>query len=316
MTISLWFTQLFGQLSVGVWSTNWPLILLPIVACFSAERLSPQLKRSPMQNANKHFLALLLTMLPGLVFLSLGIYALTALRHAEVDSALCVMVFVVPIFIFSIGLCRASVSWFRNQLFIRQLCRDTQEAGHAIRELAAHLDMTVRILPTDYMACMTVGVVRPMVILSSRAANHLSLPELKAALLHEQVHVRKRDTLWAAISRFIADCAFSRTTKGEDLAKCTREIIADQEASREVDRFLLASVLIKFARHSPTDSYAFAESFACPSTISERVEHLLNNAPVEQKQDMRPLAIKIALACMLVFYPYVIRLVAVVWLHC
>ncbi len=255
-------------------------------------------------------------MLPGLVFLSLGIYALTALRHAEVDSALCVMVFVVPIVIFFIGLCRASISWFRNQLFVRQLCRETNEAGHVICKLAARLDMTVRILPMEYMACMTVGIVRPIVILSSGAANHLSRPELKAVLLHERVHVRKRDTMWAAVSKFIADCAFSRPTKAEDLARRTREIIADQEASREVDRLTLASVLIKFARHSPRDSYAFAESFASPSTISERVEHLLNNAPVGPEQDMRSLVIRIALACMLVLYPYVIRIIAVAWLHC
>ena len=316
MTISSWLTQLFRQLYIGVWSTNWPLILLPIVACFSAQRLSSQLERSSIQNTNKHFLALLLTMLPGLVFLSLGIYAVTLLRHAEVDSALCVMVFVVPIFIFFIGLCRASISWFWNHLFVRQLCRETHEAGQVIRELAAHLDMTVRILPTEYMACMTVGIVRPIVILSSGAANHLSLPELNAVLLHEQVHLRKRDTLWAAISKFIADCAFSRTSKARDLAKRTREIIADQETSREVDRFMLASVLIKFARHPPRDSYAFAESFASPSTISERVEHLLNNSPLTQEQDIHSIVMKIALACMLVFYPYVIRLIVVTWLHC
>jgi BlaR1 peptidase M56 len=315
VTISLWLTRLFGQLSVGVWSTNWPLILLPIVACFSAERLSSQLTRSPIQNTRKHVLALLLATLPGLVFLSLGINALIALRHAEVDSPLCVMVFVVPIVIFSVGLCRASISWRGNRLFVRQLLDQTYEADPIIRELAAHLGLTLRILPTEYMACMTVGVVRPIVILSSGAANHLSRDELKAVLLHEQVHVKNKDTLWAGISRYIADCAFSRTSRAEDLAKRTRETIADQEASKEVDRFMLANVLIKFARHSPTDSYAFFESFACPSTVFERVENLLNNGPVERGQDIRPLAMKIALACMLVLYPCIVRLIAVL-LHC
>ncbi len=226
------------------------------------------------------------------------------------------MVYVVPIIIFSVGLCRASILCFRSQLLVRQLLHETHEAGHAVSQLAGQLDVTVRILPTEYLACMTVGVLRPIVILSSAAADHLSLPELEAVLLHEQVHVRKRDTLWAGIGKFIADCAFSRATEAEDIAKRTREIRADLKVSRQVDPFMMASVLIKFARHSPTDSYAFAESFACPSTISERVEHLLNEAAIERGQDMRPLAIKIALASMLVFYPYFVRLMAVVLLHC
>lgn len=308
---------------VGVWSTNWPLVLLPTLAWYSAERLSSHLRRTEIGNTKKHFLALLLNALPGLVFLSLGIYAFTTLRHAEVDSTLCVMVFVVPNIIFSIGLCRAALLWFRKQQLIRQILRETYEADDAISELAARLAITVRILPTEYLACMTVGVVRPKVILSSGAVGHLAPSELEAVLLHEQVHVRRKDTLWAGVSKLIADCAFPRTTKAEDVARRTREISADQEASREIDRFVLASVLIKFARHTPMDSFSFAESFASPSTISERVEYLLSNSTqppfataIERQQMVHPLEIKIALACMLVCYPYLIRILAVVWLHC
>jgi len=316
MNINLWFAHLFRQVFVGVWSTNWPLILLPFIACICAERLSLRLNPIPYGSNQKHRLAILLSMLPGLVFLSLGIYALDSFRHAEVDSALCVMVFVVPIIIFFIGLCRAALSWLRQRLIVRQLLRETLEADHLIRDLASRLNMTVRILPTDYLACMTVGITRPVVLISSGAVNQLSLPELRAVLIHEQVHVKRKDTLWAAIGKIIAACAFTRTIKAEEVARRAREISADEETSRTVDRLVLASVLIKFARHSPTESYAFAESFACPSTVSERVEHLLSNTATEGEQRMRSLTMKSALACTLILYPYIVHLIAAAWLHC
>jgi Zn-dependent protease with chaperone function len=227
------------------------------------------------------------------------------------------MVFVVPIIIFAVGLANATVSLKKRLQLVRRLLAVTKESDPALRELSEQWQMTIRVLPIEEYACMTVGVLRPIVILSSGAIERLSAQELRAVLLHEQVHVKRKDTLWATLSRFVSDCSFRCSPQAEEIARRTREITADQEASRNIDPRVLASVLVKFARHAPSISYAFAESFASPATISERVERLVDGgSDLHEGQSTSKIMIQVGLASTLILYPYIVRLIAALWLHC
>jgi Zn-dependent protease with chaperone function len=317
MIVSGAIAQALSQMFVGDWSTNWPLLLLPLLAYLCSEKLSAQVELLSYRCKQKHTLAVLLTSLPGLVFLSLGMYATAALRHAEIHSVPCVMVFVVPIIIFSIGIANAAISLRKNLLLVKQLLVATKRPDEALSELGKRRGMNIRVLPIDEFACMTVGILHPTVVLSTGVTERLSAQELEAVLLHEEVHVRRKDTLWATLSRFVSDCCFRYSTQAEAIARRTREITADYEAAKSIDAHVLASVLVKFARHPPTVSYSFAEAFACPTTISERVRHLIEDGSVtHEEENMSKIAVQVGLACTLIFYPYLVHLAAAVWLRC
>lgn len=160
MIMKGWIAQLLEQIVVGVWSTNWPLIVLPILTSFCSERLAFRLDPTSDHGRRKIYLATLLTALPGLVFVSLGVNALNTFSHARVDSALCVVVLVFPIIIFSIGLCRASVAGAQQYFVVRQLRKRTIEADRELCEFAASMKLTIRILHSECLSCMTLGIVK------------------------------------------------------------------------------------------------------------------------------------------------------------
>jgi hypothetical protein len=93
--------------------------------------------------------------------------------------------------------------------------------------------------------------------------------------------------------------------------------MADQLACQDTDRLLLASVLIRFARGLQHRQLNFIESFADRSSVSERVKLLIEDEPQICPSPFRlRIGFVATMASILVLYPLLVKMAAVMWLHC
>lgn len=304
-------------LFASVWSSNWPLLVLPLIAWVIGRKALPFLDRMATDPKWQQRMAIHLSCLPGLVMISLGVSATLGLRHAEIDSLLCIVVFLGPVLICSFAVFRAMVLLAGRRRVLDALRDETIPASRRLQSLADEILVPVRELPDSGFACMVAGVFRPIVIISTGAVESLTDEEIQAVLLHERAHLKRRDTLFATVVTFIAECGFWPTDKVLGVYRRSREIMADQLACRDTDRLLLASVLIRFARDLPHRQLNFIESFADRSSISERVKLLIEDEPPVYPSPFRVRAgCMVTMASILVLYPLLARVAVVMWLHC
>jgi Zn-dependent protease with chaperone function len=304
-------------LFASIWSSNWPLLALPLAAWMIGRTTSPLLDCMADDVRWQQRWAIHLSCLPGLVMLSLGASAMFALRRAQIDSLLCIAVFVGPVFICSIAIFRAMVLLEHRRRALNALRAETIPATPKLQQIADQLQIIARELPDDGYACMVAGVFRPIVIISTRAVESLSDGESLAVLLHERAHLKRRDTLLATLVTFIAECGVWPTDKVLKVYRRSREIMADQLACRDTDRLLLASVLIRFARGLQHRQLRFIESFADRNSVSERVKLLIEDNPQVSGSPFRlRVGFVATVASILVLYPFLARIAVVMWLHC
>jgi Zn-dependent protease with chaperone function len=304
-------------LFASVWSTNWPLLALPLIAWTISRRAVPLLDRMAEDATWQQRLAIHLSCLPGLVMISLGASATLALRRAEIDSLLCIVVFIGPVLVCSCAILRAMALLVRRRRLLDALRDQTITASHRLQCIADEIKVIVRELPDSGFACMVAGVFRPIVIISTGAVESLTDEEIQAVLLHERAHLMRRDTLWATLVTFIADCGLWPTEKILGVYRRSREIIADQLACRDTDRLLLASVLVRFARGLQSHQLNFVENFAEQSSTSERVKLLIEDELQVCPSPFRArVGLFAAIASVLLLYPVLVRVAVVTWLHC
>ena len=304
-------------LFASIWSSNWPLLVLPMAAWMIGRKTSPLLDCMAEDVRWQQRWAIHLSCLPGLVMLSLGASAILALRRARIDSLLCIAVFAGPVFICSFAIFRAIVLLERRRRALNALRAKTIPASPKLQRIAEGIQITARELPDNGYACMVAGVFRPIVIISTGAVESLTDEEIQAVLLHERAHLKRRDTLLATLVTFIAECGVWPTDKVLGVYRRSREIMADQIACRDTDRLLLASVLIRFARSLQHRRLNFIESFADCSSVSERVKLLIEEKPQVSGSPFRlRVGFVVTVASILVFYPLLVRMAVVMWLHC
>lgn len=304
-------------LFASVWSTNWPLLALPLAAWMIGRKTVPLLYCMAEDVRWQQRWAIHLSCLPGLVMLSLGVSAILALRNAQIDSLLCIAVFLGPVFVCSFAISRAMVLLARRRRALNALRAETIPASSKLQRIADEIEVIARELPDDGFACMVAGVFRPIVIISTGAVESLTDEEIRAVLLHERAHLKRRDTLFATLVTFIAECGFWPTDKVLGVYRRSREIMADQLACRDTDRLLLASVLIRFARGLQHRQLNFIESFADRSSVSERVKLLIEDEPPVYPSPFRlRVGFVVTVASILVLYPLLVRMAVVMWLHC
>jgi hypothetical protein len=304
-------------LFASVWSSNWPLLALPLIAWKIGRKALPFLDRMATDPMWQQRMAIHLSCLPGLVMISLGISAALALRHAEVDSLLCIVVFLGPVLICSFAIFRATARLVGRRRVLDALRDETVPASNRLQSIADEIQVPVRELPDCGLACLVAGVFRPIVIISTGAVESMTDEELQSVLLHERAHLLRRDTLWATIVTFIADCGLWPTEKALNIYRRSREIMADQLACRDTDRLLLASVLVRFARGLQHRQLDFAENFAEQNSVSERVKLLIEDGPIVYPSPFRvQVGFFAGIASVLLLYPLLVRMAVVMWLHC
>jgi len=299
------------------WSSNWPFFFLPLIAWTIGRRSLPTLDHMTSDPLWQQRLSIHLSCLPGLVMISLGVSAVLALRKAEIDSPLCVLVFIGPVSTCSLALARAIVLLMRRRRALNGLRCHTIAASDRLQSIADDVGVNARELPGNRFACMVAGVFRPVVILSTFAVESLNDQELHAVLLHERAHLIRRDTLWATLVTFLADCGFWPTKKILDVYRRSREIMADRLACQDTDQLLLASVLVRFARELQHSHLNFVENFAERSSVAERVKLLVEDGSQARPGGFRALVGLMAVfASVLVLYPFLVRIAVMNWLHC
>lgn len=299
------------------WSSNWPFLFLPLVAWTVGLKAAPMLDHMASDPLWQQRISIHLSCLPGLVMISLGVSAVLALRKAEIDSLLCIIVFIGPVLICSFAFFRATALLMRRRHALNILRDQTIPASCRLQSIADKVRINARELPGNGFACMVAGVSRPVVIISTFAVESLTDQELYAVLLHERAHLMRRDTLWATLVTFLADCGFWPTERVLEVYRRSREIIADRLACKDTDQLLLASVLVRFARGLQHNHLNFVENFAERSSVAERVRFL-----VEDELQVRPprfralVGLMAVFASVLVLYPFLVRMAVVNWLHC
>lgn len=299
------------------WSSNWPLLCLPLIAWAIGRKAIPTLDCMTGDPLWQQRMSIHLSCLPGLVMVSLGVSAVVALRRAEIDSLLCIIVFIGPVLICSLALVRAIVLLMHRRRALVALRDQTIPASHRLQRIAEEIGVNARELPGRGFACMVAGVFQPAVIISTGAVASLTDEEIRAVLLHERAHLIRRDTLWATLVTFIADCGFWPTEKVLRIYRRSREIMADRLACQHTDQLLLASVLVRFARGLQHSESSLVENFAERSSISERVRLLVKDEPRGYTSRFRArVGFVILVASVLVLYPFLVRLAVIDWLHC
>lgn len=121
------------------------------------------------------------------------------------------------------------------------------------------------------------GILHPRVLISSAAEFLLSDKELKPALRHEKVHVRRRDNLKKLALRFVQ---FPGMAGLETAWLEATEMAADDAAVSNSEEALdLAAALIKLSRLSPLEAQAELTTSLVHrpmSTVNARVERLID----------------------------------------
>lgn len=142
-----------------------------------------------------------------------------------------------------------------------------------LRRALAGLDMTASVL---YVAdrqplAFCAGLLRPRVVVSTGLVATLGLRELRAVLLHERHHLRRRDPLRMLVLQFIGETLFYLPLFEDLRGRCgvAAELAADQAALAEVGLLSLAGALLKLAR--PAGTFRLAGAVAPFGSTGARI---------------------------------------------
>lgn len=148
----------------------------------------------------------------------------------------------------------------------------------------------VRLVATGEQLAVTVGLVRPYVVVSTALVETLGRAELRAVLAHEQAHLRRRDPLRVLVARvLVAHLWFLPVAR--DLRRRARsgfELAADRAAAGRYGRSALAGALLRVVS-TPVGAgvavgfggaaAAVATRFADPVLLESRVSQLESGRP-------------------------------------
>jgi Zn-dependent protease with chaperone function len=140
-------------------------------------------------------------------------------------------------------------------------------------------------VPDPGVFACTVGIRRPLILVSAGLRDHLSARELAAVVAHEQGHAGSWDNLTLLVARMTDKALpfFPGVAEAHAAIRRLAEMAADAFASREVgDSLLVASSLARFAglvfesRHPRfLRSQPVAAAFGQGELVADRVERLV-----------------------------------------
>jgi Zn-dependent protease with chaperone function len=139
----------------------------------------------------------------------------------------------------------------------------------------------VRLVDSPLAFCVTAGVLRPRIFVSTRLAAELPAKQLEAVVEHERAHARRRDglrKLAAAALSWMHLPALRRRLLGDLSLAC--EQACDAEAARRIgDRLRVAEAILGAERLLGRCGESRAVCAFGGSQVPERVERLLDEDP-------------------------------------
>jgi len=159
-----------------------------------------------------------------------------------------------------------------------------------LREIERHgvrhpgLPPDARLVPSEAPLCVTAGLLRPRILISTTAWTLLAADERRAVLAHERAHIDHGDTR----SRFALSLLGALGLPGLsssvlDAWAHASERLCDWRAARAVEEpTVVAEALVRLARASSafrTPRFAESLSFASPDALADRVEAILDAEP-------------------------------------
>ncbi len=181
----------------------------------------------------------------------------------------------------------------RSQLILHSKTNKT--LGNILKKL--HLQKNVYVVQSENSFAFCYGIRFPKIYVSTSLIEMMSKKELEAILLHEQYHLKNRDSLTMLIASFtqLLFPFFPLVTDFLDQYKINREIEADKEAVQKLgDSAPLILVLKKFLE-LPSPTIATAPAIADYDTLGPRIRALV-------KQEKNPLNLKISHAFISFFF--------------
>lgn len=219
----------------------WPLVITPAVALLISNRTARLLPRPPPGSS----LAASLAALPGLVGLVVICQAIDIGKVATWRGL--VLHWLTPLA--AAGLVTyAILRALQRQALVARVFAVAVPARGRLAATAARLGLRALEIPSERRDCFVAGVLRPTVFVSSGALAQLDDAELCAALHHERVHVRNRDTLLLVLLAFLRDLAPWGRGAALDAFRTAREAAADRAAARSAGALNLATALLTLAR--------------------------------------------------------------------
>ncbi|WP_338600600.1 M56 family metallopeptidase [Saccharopolyspora sp. SCSIO 74807] len=133
----------------------------------------------------------------------------------------------------------------------------------------------VVVVDTRAQIAVTVGLLRPIVVISTGMAEVLSSTELRAVLAHEQAHARRRDPLRVLLARMLAAHLWFLPVAEDVRSRARRgyELAADRGAAHRYGRSALAGALLR-VMSAPVATQGFVVPFVDTDLLEARVVQL------------------------------------------
>ncbi|WP_187351861.1 M56 family metallopeptidase [Allosaccharopolyspora coralli] len=137
----------------------------------------------------------------------------------------------------------------------------------------------VTVVDVEQQVAVTVGLLRPSVVISTGLAEILSPAELRAVVAHEQAHAKRRDPLRVLLGQMLAAHLWFLPA-AEDMrtrARRSYELAADRDATNRYGQRALAGALLRVlpAAITPGSVAPFADS----DLLDARVAQLESGEP-------------------------------------
>lgn len=143
-------------------------------------------------------------------------------------------------------------AWRKFRGALSELFWHEAEVGGAVARSARRVGIDssqLRVVPGLPSPALTVGWIRPLILVAGDLENRLSGDQLEAVFAHELVHVRRRDPLRLSVLRFLSLTIFwipALRRLSDDFAD-EAEILADDHAGAR-QPLVLATALLALAR--------------------------------------------------------------------
>jgi bla regulator protein blaR1 len=281
--------------SGGILVAACALLIVPFVAWAALRCILPALRRMHGDPEWQAPLAAAAASIPGALLLLMAATVVIAGRSVVCTQTYTGRALFGAFAAFTlVSLVRASVRAIRRVREARALLSLTAAPSPRLARLAARSGIAVRELPDPRPFCALAGSFAPVAIVSSGTLAELSDDELRAALLHERGHARRRDQIVAAMVAFCADLLPLPARELIALYHDAREVAADRHALRGANAEDLAGALLAFARGQR--AFAHLARLTGESGISERLRALLEARAVARASVPLRVAVVVALA--------------------
>lgn len=126
---------------------------------------------------------------------------------------------------------------------------------------------------------LTMGFIRPVIVVSTGLLELLDEAELEAVLRHEQFHLRKRDSLRTLVTYILSRSLWYLPILRwcHHSFRVWREVLADRYAVAQTGSAAgLGSALLKLARLGPVARMSFAHASFADTPINLRIQSLID----------------------------------------